>query len=218
MKPNEREWSNEDLWKLFTAMREHLHDIALKRKTNWNKVAFPPFSPEECDLKWKQISQEEENKSQSETNDVEGLPTKPPRCCYNLFCKELVDSNPFKRNCVNLWAKRWQALPESQREKYQTRCTEMKKEYMVKLDKYLQKLTAEQEKIIKSSNSEVLQAFNNINSAADRPNPDRTSDSEDDNIEFSTSSSEEGEDYVRFNEDETEEEEDEDEVVMFQMY
>lgn len=92
-------------------------------------------------------------------------------------------------------------------------CTELKKEYMLKLDKYLEKLTAEQEKIISSSNNKVLQmSKNSVNSAAEEPNPDRTSDSEDDNIEFS-SSSEEGENYIHFNEDETEEEEDEDEVV-----
>uniref|UniRef100_A0A1A7Y3N7 Secretogranin-3 n=1 Tax=Iconisemion striatum TaxID=60296 RepID=A0A1A7Y3N7_9TELE len=56
------EWTNENLTKLLASLKvsipdqERLIDYQLGLKTvNWDKVAFPPFSPEECKQKWAQI-------------------------------------------------------------------------------------------------------------------------------------------------------------------
>uniref|UniRef100_A0A7N6A521 HMG box domain-containing protein n=1 Tax=Anabas testudineus TaxID=64144 RepID=A0A7N6A521_ANATE len=55
-------WTKENLQKLFTALKsaipkcktESVYTKGLKR-VDWNKVAFPPFSPEACQKKWTEI-------------------------------------------------------------------------------------------------------------------------------------------------------------------
>ncbi|XP_030611568.1 nucleolar transcription factor 1-B-like [Archocentrus centrarchus] len=62
MEAEEAEWTKANVQKLLAAMKTSIPEsertIAYNRglKTlDWEKVAFPPFSPEECQQKWREI-------------------------------------------------------------------------------------------------------------------------------------------------------------------
>ncbi|KAI3364838.1 hypothetical protein L3Q82_001025 [Scortum barcoo] len=83
--------------------------------------------------------------------DTEGLPPKPPFNGYHLFCKEQRASmvGVSKNSYVSIWAQRWRDLTERERNKYSTRCTELKRQYAVELNDFLMTLEEkEQERII----------------------------------------------------------------------
>lgn len=58
------DWTKANLQKLLAAMKTSIpendrmsaYNKGLKT-VDWNKVAFPPFSPEECQDKWREIFQ-----------------------------------------------------------------------------------------------------------------------------------------------------------------
>lgn len=59
------EWTKENLQKLLAAMKtsypEEYGDVAYPaglKAVDWEKVAFPPFSPEACQNKWRKILHE----------------------------------------------------------------------------------------------------------------------------------------------------------------
>ncbi|XP_063749480.1 nucleolar transcription factor 1-like isoform X2 [Eleginops maclovinus] len=87
-----------------------------------------------------------------QTEDVECLPPKPPTNGYNIFCKEQrmfmmgLPTNAY----TTVWAQRWRDLTDTEREQYKLRCKEMKREYTVKLNEYLQTVDKEeQQKFLK---------------------------------------------------------------------
>ncbi|XP_035527187.1 nucleolar transcription factor 1-B-like isoform X2 [Morone saxatilis] len=155
------DWTKANLQKLYAAMktgipeRDRMSEYTEGLKAiDWQKVAFPPFSPQACRGKWMEILQEmrktrtltellveaeDSLSSPGQTEDVKSLPTKPPFNGYNLFCKEQVSSmaGVKKNDYVSKWAQRWRDLTEKQRDEYSTRCKELKRQYSIKLDKYL---------------------------------------------------------------------------------
>lgn len=57
-------WCKKNLQKLLAAMKANILDDKKElsythgeRTLDWEKVAFPPFSPEECKQKWKEVIQ-----------------------------------------------------------------------------------------------------------------------------------------------------------------
>ncbi|XP_019738867.1 nucleolar transcription factor 1-like isoform X3 [Hippocampus comes] len=236
-------WTTENLLKLLNAMKTNISDGDRMRaflhgvkKLDWEKVAFPPFSPKDCQQKWRVVShkmrkirtltelvdeaadelsnrtkkapyvekyqrahaqykkkfsdtdmQEKEKwlfKDTSEGESEKSLeespedtrPPKPPKSGYNLFCKEQRGSMEGvpKRGYVREWAQRWRDLTAGERNSFSLRCATMKTDYALKMKEY---------------------RLNRQHSASDHIGPTkkatRPSDSEDEDIDVSSSDEEE---------------------------
>ncbi|XP_061765491.1 upstream-binding factor 1-like protein 1 isoform X2 [Nerophis ophidion] len=174
------EWTNKNLRDLLTAIKTNISEkdstkaySHVLKKLDWEKVAFPPFPPKECQKMWKLLSQTmrkertltelvEEAAAELGSSTKKGklrlqkiikqeskgnaVPAKPPMSGYNLYCKEQL---PFmqgvaKKQYVSTWAQRWRALSDDERRSFNIRCHKMKKEYTNKMNDYL--LTLDRDK------------------------------------------------------------------------
>ncbi|XP_071318985.1 nucleolar transcription factor 1-like [Trachinotus anak] len=94
------------------------------------------------------IKTPKKRKVERHTEGAEGLPPKPPLNGYSLFCKEQIGSMAGISNVI-VWAKRWRDLTEEQRKEYNTRCSELRSEYPIKLNEFLKTLDKkEQQRIL----------------------------------------------------------------------
>uniref|UniRef100_A0A3Q1GR77 Nucleolar transcription factor 1-like n=1 Tax=Acanthochromis polyacanthus TaxID=80966 RepID=A0A3Q1GR77_9TELE len=176
-------WTEADLQKLLVGMKDSIPEnkkmnsyiIGLK-SLDWNKVAFPPFSPEECKQKWTKMQEkmrkirtltelivEAEDvianpgcnrKGKNCTKDAEDPPPKPPQSGYVLFTKEQLMSmtGTSAKNKLEVCGQRWQELSDKEKEKYRTNCTELKRQYRIKLNAYLERFDIEkQQRILKEN-------------------------------------------------------------------
>ncbi|XP_019738865.1 upstream-binding factor 1-like protein 1 isoform X1 [Hippocampus comes] len=127
--------------------------------------------------KWlfKDTSEGESEKSLEESPE-DTRPPKPPKSGYNLFCKEQRGSMEGvpKRGYVREWAQRWRDLTAGERNSFSLRCATMKTDYALKMKEY---------------------RLNRQHSASDHIGPTkkatRPSDSEDEDIDVSSSDEEE---------------------------
>ncbi|XP_034415323.1 nucleolar transcription factor 1-A-like isoform X4 [Cyclopterus lumpus] len=217
------EWTQANLQQLLAAMKSSLPGharqlsyITALKTVDWNMVAFPPFSPEACQEKWRQILRKmcktrtlidliveaegvitnpvkrakapyedkfqlvnEEYKRRKQvfskrylnadcgkpkttlkklpansktqvTEDTVGMPPKPSTNGYILFCKEQSTSGMKVEGCkpVNVWAQSWRDMTEKQKEMYNTRCKELKRQYVVELNEYLMNFDEEKQQRI----------------------------------------------------------------------
>ncbi|CAG5906612.1 unnamed protein product [Menidia menidia] len=172
-----REWTQEDLLKLLEALKAVIPTEASRfsyhkglKVVDWTKVAFPPYSPEQCQEKWtcilkkmskirslpELIVQAEEVISAKELHvdgtEDDDLPPRPISNCFALFCKEMSEASIHKpgKEFLEWLANRWRDLSETERTEYRARCTESKKEYIIKLEEYLKRFDeVTQQKILK---------------------------------------------------------------------
>uniref|UniRef100_A0AAQ5YPU8 HMG box domain-containing protein n=1 Tax=Amphiprion ocellaris TaxID=80972 RepID=A0AAQ5YPU8_AMPOC len=181
METEETGWTKADLQRLLAAMKDSIPNnkkmksyISGLKSLHWNKVAFPPFSPEACKQKW--ITMQENmrkirtlteliveaedvianpgcnRKGKECTEDAEGPPPKPPQTGYNMFCKEQLAcmTGTSKRNEFNVCGQRWRKLSDTEKEKYRTNCTELNRQYRIKLNAYLERFDIkEQQQILR---------------------------------------------------------------------
>uniref|UniRef100_A0A3B5ABQ7 Putative upstream-binding factor 1-like protein 3/5 n=1 Tax=Stegastes partitus TaxID=144197 RepID=A0A3B5ABQ7_9TELE len=183
METEEPGWTRADLQKLLGAMKASIpenekmdcYTNGLKR-LDWNKVAFPPFSPEACKQKWTNMLKKmskvrtltelivraedviadpaHNRKGEEFTEDEEGLPPRPPPAGYNLFCKEqlMCMTGSSGKTKVKACAQRWRVLSSTEKDKYRTNCKELNRQYRMKLNEYLQRFDKEkQEQILKKN-------------------------------------------------------------------
>ncbi|XP_049616022.1 upstream-binding factor 1-like protein 1 [Syngnathus scovelli] len=128
-------------------------------------------------LRNEERTQLKEQSSEESTGDPQ--PPKPPISGYQLFCKEQMQSmeDVPKRSYMVEWAKRWRELTNDERSSFRKRCEAMKTDYAQKMAHYrLSRQRPDRHK--------------------DDPRP---SDSEDEDIE--DSSSDEEEQYLDYNEE-----------------
>lgn len=239
-------WTKQHIQTLLNAMKSSIPSQAAEKRwseglktLDWNKVAFEPFSAEECSAKWLEIIQKirkvktllelivdaqnvfsnevtrkkfplvpkspeikdkylqraqttkEEHrnsmktfclsprpkgkqskksshtkersaksseqlqsllikKSSREENETKTKLVPPPMTGYNLFCKEqkdLMTGVPILE-IPTTWSHRWNNLTDMEKSKYTRRCAEMKEEYNVKLNHFLNDLDDGQAKTL----------------------------------------------------------------------
>uniref|UniRef100_A0A3Q1C1A7 HMG box domain-containing protein n=1 Tax=Amphiprion ocellaris TaxID=80972 RepID=A0A3Q1C1A7_AMPOC len=179
METEETGWTKADLQRLLAAMKDSIPNnkkmksyISGLKSLHWNKVAFPPFSPEACKQKW--ITMQENmrkirtlteliveaedvianpgcnRKGKECTEDAEGPPPKPPQSGYMLFVKEQMVSmtGTSRKNKLDVCGQRWQELSDTEKEKYCTNCTELNRQYRIKLNAYLERFDIEEQQQI----------------------------------------------------------------------
>ncbi|TKS89585.1 Nucleolar transcription factor 1-A [Collichthys lucidus] len=233
-------WTKGNLQKLIVSVKRSVPEEA-KRKTyakgrspvDWDQAAVPPFSAEACRHKWEEILQEI-NKMRSLTELIveaeEAIkakhrpcePKKPARAGYNAFFKEQMKLQREKfphsnQRCTEV-SKIWKELSSEERERYKEKVddSEMIK-YSMELWKWFKTLTpAEREDYLTRNPDKRKYLEIKKNKFYERKEPDlhRPSDSEDDDIEYSSSDEEAAIDWD-CEEEEVEKEEGGD---MFDMY
>ncbi|KAM4524891.1 nucleolar transcription factor 1-like [Odontesthes bonariensis] len=89
------------------------------------------------------------------TEDGVSLPPKPVPNGYALFCQEQPKSIHFKgpsQKLMTVWASGWRDLSDAKKAEYKNRCKEMRRQYLIKMDKYLGGFDKEeQQKILKEN-------------------------------------------------------------------
>ncbi|XP_035001607.1 putative upstream-binding factor 1-like protein 6 [Hippoglossus stenolepis] len=93
-----------------------------------------------------------------DSEDAEGLPPRPPINGYKIFCKEQMASmaGVSHRDYMKVWAQRWGDLTKSQKKDYSEHCSQMKKTYTIKLQKYIKTLDEEEQKRILHANARYI--------------------------------------------------------------
>uniref|UniRef100_A0A672NWN4 Nucleolar transcription factor 1-like n=1 Tax=Sinocyclocheilus grahami TaxID=75366 RepID=A0A672NWN4_SINGR len=82
----------------------------------------------------------------------DGRPDKPPSNGYSMFCAELMSSMkdvPSTERMV-MCSQRWKLLKQSEKDAYQKRCEQKKKEYEVEMNRYLLSISEEEQQRILS--------------------------------------------------------------------
>ncbi|XP_033963481.1 nucleolar transcription factor 1-B-like [Pseudochaenichthys georgianus] len=104
--------------------------------------------------KRKKLSDDSTDQMQEEeqTEDAICIPPKPPFNGYNIFCKEQPMTGLPNTAYTSVWAQRWSNLTDGEREKYRFRCRQVKREYAVKLNEYLNTFDQEEQKKILKAN------------------------------------------------------------------
>ncbi|CAN9509230.1 unnamed protein product [Ophioblennius macclurei] len=136
----------------------------------------------------------QKEKCYAATRKDENERVKPPQNGYNLFCREqqLSREGVPAKNLFQEWAQRWKSLSKSEQKEYAQKCKMLKLQYKTNLEKYLKNRRSMKEKHSECESSE----FPHHTTKAAHVTP--TSDSEDEDLE--DSSSEEEQYYVNFNE------------------
>ncbi|GAA6214246.1 nucleolar transcription factor 1-B-like [Lates japonicus] len=131
------------------AVKEYKAKVQEFRK----QFSSPPDRKRRKPRKRKQVSADTPDGEQH-TEGAEDLPPKPPLNGYNLFCKEQIASMAgiSVKDYVIVWAQRWRDLTMREKNKYNTRCEELKRQYAIKLNEYLQSYTEEEQQRILNEN------------------------------------------------------------------
>ncbi|RXN12783.1 nucleolar transcription factor 1 isoform X1 [Labeo rohita] len=82
----------------------------------------------------------------------DGRPDKPPSNGYSMFCAELMSSMkdvPSTERMV-MCSQRWKLLKQNEKDAYQKRCEQKKKEYEVEMNRYLLSISEEEQQRILS--------------------------------------------------------------------
>ncbi|KAF4116296.1 nucleolar transcription factor 1 [Onychostoma macrolepis] len=82
----------------------------------------------------------------------DGRPDKPPSNGYSMFCAELMSSMkdvPSTERMV-MCSQRWKLLKQGEKDAYQKRCEQRKKEYEVEMNRYLLSISEEEQQRILS--------------------------------------------------------------------
>ncbi|XP_042364175.1 nucleolar transcription factor 1-like [Plectropomus leopardus] len=154
-------WTKEDLQKLLAAIKSNIP--AQDRMTvytkvlqtlNWSEVAFPPFSPEDCKEKWRQILQrmrkvrsltelvvEAEDLISSPVSEIKthlDRPKKPIRPHINFYEEnraEFLEKHPDlgRRSLFELLTKKYRELPDEEKAPYVEK-------HKLAMDKYKKKM------------------------------------------------------------------------------
>uniref|UniRef100_A0A8D3CI92 Upstream binding transcription factor n=1 Tax=Scophthalmus maximus TaxID=52904 RepID=A0A8D3CI92_SCOMX len=77
----------------------------------------------------------------------DGRPDKPPPNGYSMFCAELMSSMkdvPSTERMV-MCSQRWKLLKQGEKDAYQKRCEQRKKEYEIEMNRFLSSLPAEEQ-------------------------------------------------------------------------
>ncbi|XP_071383807.1 nucleolar transcription factor 1-A-like isoform X2 [Centroberyx affinis] len=122
-------------------------------RSSQQREKFLQANPDE-----EQHSEKEGGRSKEESRQA-STPSKPPINGYNLFCKEQKSSmeGVSSKDYITVCAQRWRQLPEREKDKYKTRCRELKRQYKVKLSDYLCDLEGEeQQQILKENGIETV--------------------------------------------------------------
>ncbi|XP_049419540.1 upstream-binding factor 1-like protein 1 isoform X1 [Epinephelus fuscoguttatus] len=161
------------------------------------------------------------------TKDLPGEPRKPSQCGNAVFfqtqMERLKDKIPNSRERFTKVSQLWHGLSDKEKEHYKQEVQKNIQKYKMELRKWFKTLTATEQAAYRKHNSSKLK-FLDVKPTEDDDDREgarvavhRPSDSEDEDIEYiSSSSSDEEEDFTKFEIQELEE--DDDDVIMFKVY
>ncbi|KAJ3601511.1 hypothetical protein NHX12_032479 [Muraenolepis orangiensis] len=104
----------------------------------------------------------------------DGRPDKPPPNGYSMFCAELMSSMkdvPSTERMV-MCSQRWKLLKQNEKDAYQKRCEQRKKDYEIEMNKFLCSLSVEEQQRVLAEQKMV--GFKKGNTAGNAP-PKRAS-------------------------------------------
>ncbi|XP_067825122.1 nucleolar transcription factor 1 isoform X5 [Heptranchias perlo] len=111
----------------------------------------------------------------------DGRPTKPPPNGYSLYCAELMSNMkdiPSTERMV-LCSKQWKMLSQKEKDAYQKRCEQKKKEYEINLHRFLLSLPEQEQQRVLSEEKMIglhKRAASNLKQAAVKGIPSSASD------------------------------------------
>ncbi|XP_044193127.1 nucleolar transcription factor 1-like isoform X3 [Thunnus albacares] len=164
METEESGWTKANLQKLLAAMKTNLSQNDRMRtfyqgmkSLDWDKVAFPPFSPEACQEKWKDMLRKMRKirtltELIVEAEDVISNPTlnqkihpelpKAPTPANAIFYEENMAKFHKKypkmdnRELLKLMMNKYVGLPDEEKAKYEEKYQRAKKEYERRMEKF----------------------------------------------------------------------------------
>ncbi|KAG7507148.1 hypothetical protein JOB18_025316 [Solea senegalensis] len=137
--PGESEWTSGNLLKLFSAMKSNTPSRFMEcayttglKKVDWKSVAFHPFSPEACRLKWRQIVKKmrltrslTELLVEAEENliigpQVQKKPPPPSVMFYHMHNAKFKEQHPelAQRDIMRVLYQKYKRLPEEEKAPY----------------------------------------------------------------------------------------------------
>ncbi|XP_049601082.1 nucleolar transcription factor 1 isoform X3 [Syngnathus scovelli] len=102
----------------------------------------------------------------------DGRPDKPPPNGYSMFCAELMSSMkdvPSTERMV-MCSQRWKLLKQNEKDAYQKRCEQRKKEYEIEMNRFLSSLSEEEQQRVLGEDKVGFKRGTGANSAASRKN------------------------------------------------
>uniref|UniRef100_A0A665U3N2 HMG box domain-containing protein n=1 Tax=Echeneis naucrates TaxID=173247 RepID=A0A665U3N2_ECHNA len=104
----------------------------------------------------------------------DGRPDKPPPNGYSMFCAELMSSMkdvPSTERMV-MCSQRWKLLKQAEKDAYQKRCEQRKKEYEIEMNRFLSSLSAEeQQRVLGEDKIGLRKASGASSPASKKKNP-----------------------------------------------
>uniref|UniRef100_A0A8C2AM72 Upstream binding transcription factor n=1 Tax=Cyprinus carpio TaxID=7962 RepID=A0A8C2AM72_CYPCA len=106
----------------------------------------------------------------------DGRPDKPPSNGYSMFCAELMSSMkdvPSTERMV-MCSQQWKNVKQSEKDAYQKRCEQKKKEYEVEMNRYLLSISEEEQQRILSEQkmgTKVRSPVSHFWSSTEKPKP-----------------------------------------------
>ncbi|XP_041672399.1 nucleolar transcription factor 1-like [Cheilinus undulatus] len=124
------------------------HQLAAKKyKREMRELSKKDKFPKK---KRKRVSETSSDEGESSVGKDEDCPPKPPSSGYHLFCKEHMVSAegiPGEKNMA-LAGQRWRVMTKEEKKEYNQRCSEIKTQYLAKLEEYLKNFSMMKQKQI----------------------------------------------------------------------
>uniref|UniRef100_A0A673HCP8 Nucleolar transcription factor 1-like n=1 Tax=Sinocyclocheilus rhinocerous TaxID=307959 RepID=A0A673HCP8_9TELE len=126
---------------------------SLEQKKLYEVKTFAFYMHPEMNMTEENIVKSTLTKAERQLKDkFDGRPDKPPSNGYSMFCAELMSSMkdvPSTERMV-MCSQRWKLLKQSEKDAYQKRCEQKKKEYEVEMNRYLLSISEEEQQRILS--------------------------------------------------------------------
>uniref|UniRef100_A0A672NTA2 Nucleolar transcription factor 1-like n=1 Tax=Sinocyclocheilus grahami TaxID=75366 RepID=A0A672NTA2_SINGR len=126
---------------------------SLEQKKLYEVKTFALYMHPEMNMTEENIVKSTLTKAERQLKDkFDGRPDKPPSNGYSMFCAELMSSMkdvPSTERMV-MCSQRWKLLKQSEKDAYQKRCEQKKKEYEVEMNRYLLSISEEEQQRILS--------------------------------------------------------------------
>ncbi|XP_077367895.1 upstream binding transcription factor, like isoform X2 [Festucalex cinctus] len=145
------------------ALRRQWSQLSDKRRLKWISKALElqkdyedsmrAYLRAHPDVTWDEHVRSVLTKAERQLKDkFDGRPTKPPPNGYSLYCAELMVNMKDVRSTERMvvCSKRWKLMSQKEKDAFQKRCEQRKKQYDVDLHRFLQSLPEEERERVAS--------------------------------------------------------------------
>ncbi|XP_072113134.1 nucleolar transcription factor 1-like isoform X5 [Mobula birostris] len=172
------------------ALRRQWSQLADKKRLKWiskalelqkeYEAAMRAYIEAHPDLTFEEPTKSVLTKAERQLKDkFDGRPTKPPPNGYSLYCAELMVNMkdvPSTERMV-LCSKQWKVMSQKEKDMYQKRCEQKKKQYELEMQRFLESLPDEErERVLLEEKIGGNKVTNNVtasaqNNGSQRPKP-----------------------------------------------